>query len=123
MRDPIDSYLSLVNNGWLHFSPNNFEEYCSRILQMLECYSETDIFLYEDFVEVPEETLQNICKVLELSYSEFFIDLFSLEAITGDSGRSAGIISKRKRREMSDSLKAEVEGSKSYQIIKNKFGY
>jgi hypothetical protein len=123
MRDPIDSYLSLLNNGWLHFSPSSFEEYCERIGEMLKCYDQTDIVLYEDFIEEPEQSLKSICAVLDLNYSEFFIDLFSLETVTGDSGRSAGVISKRKRREVADSLKVEIEYSKSYQLIKEKFGY
>jgi hypothetical protein len=123
MRDPIDSYLSLLNNGWLHFSPSGFEEYCERIVEMLKCYDQTDIVLYEDFIEAPEQSIKSICAALDLNYSEFFIDLFSLETVTGDSGRSAGVISKRKRREVADSLKAEIEDSKSYQLIKEKFGY
>jgi hypothetical protein len=123
IRNPVDSYLSLLNNDWLHFSPNDFEEYCARVVQMLECYKETDMFLYEDFVDAPEKIIKKVCGVLDLNYSEFFIDLFSLETVTGDSGRSASYISKRERREMTETFKAEVESSTSYQLIKEKFGY
>lgn len=123
IRNPVDSYLSLLNNGWLHFFPHDFEEYCARIVQMLECYRETDMFLYEDFVDAPEQIIEKMCDVLDLDYSEFFIDLFPLETVTGDSGRSANSISKRTRREMSETFKAEVESSASYQLIKEKFGY
>jgi len=123
MRDPVDSYLSLLNNGWVHFSPDNFEEYCARIVEMLKFYANTYTFLYEDFIEAPEENLKIICDVLDLNYSEFSIDLFSLEVVTGDSGRNSGSISKRARREMSNSFIVEIEESKSYQLIKDKFVY
>ena len=30
VRNPIDSYLSLLYNNWLHFQPSGFDEYCNR---------------------------------------------------------------------------------------------
>ncbi len=123
IRDPIDSYLSLLNNNWKHFSPCNFEEYCARIIKMHDCYKYTDVIRYEDFVDSPEEMIEKVCDVLELTYSELFIDLFSMEIVTGDSGRSASYIAKRTRREVSDSFKKEIKDSKSYKVIKESFGY
>ncbi|MDG2560629.1 hypothetical protein P7M34_25440, partial [Vibrio parahaemolyticus] len=36
IRNPIDSYASLVKHGWIHFEPKSFEEYCRRLLILLE---------------------------------------------------------------------------------------
>src|SRR5690606_24312582 len=38
VRNPIDSFLSLRQNGWVHFFPNSFEEYCSRLLKFLSAF-------------------------------------------------------------------------------------
>lgn len=35
VRHPLDSYLSLVNEGWLHFSPQTIDEYAKRYLEFI----------------------------------------------------------------------------------------
>jgi hypothetical protein len=36
LHDPIDSYTSLVKNGWGHFEPQTVGEYCLRLLLLIE---------------------------------------------------------------------------------------
>jgi hypothetical protein len=36
VRHPVDSFVSLRSNEWLHFSPPNFETYCQRYLKFLD---------------------------------------------------------------------------------------
>ncbi|MFV8421775.1 hypothetical protein, partial [Vibrio parahaemolyticus] len=93
IRDPIDSYSSLVKNGWVHFEPQTFNEYCRRLLLFLESYNLENLFKYEEFVENPQEQSRKISKALELPFSEEFEDIFGMFTVTGDSGRSSETIS------------------------------
>jgi hypothetical protein len=97
IRDPIDSYTSLIKNGWVHFSPNDFDEYCRRILVMLEQFKPEQIFKYEDFVESPQEVLRQLTTQLDLPFDDNFDDIFGSFRVTGDSGRSAHFISYRSK--------------------------
>lgn len=38
VRHPIDSFLALEANKWLHFNPKTFDEYCKRYLAFLHAY-------------------------------------------------------------------------------------
>jgi hypothetical protein len=95
IRDPIDSYASLIKNGWVHFSPNDFDEYCRRILVMQEQFKPEQIFKYEDFVESPQKVLRQLTTQLDLPFDDNFEEIFGCFRVTGDSGRSSDIISKR----------------------------
>jgi hypothetical protein len=123
VRNPIDTYLSLVKNNWKHFEPFNFEEYCKRFIQMIDSYSESDIYCYEDFVREPNLEMQKMCLSLDLPYSDYFIDIFELSNVTGDSGRTSSIISERARRDMSPEFLQEVQASKTLKYIIKKFNY
>jgi hypothetical protein len=118
LRDPIDSYLSLQQNKWLHFSPATFEEYCSRIICMLTAYNDVTYFHYEDFVENPSEILQKICFELEIPYEDSWSNFFDIANVTGDSGRSSTIISARPRRDITPDVQEEIKNSESYKKIK-----
>jgi len=116
IRDPIDSYSSLVKNKWLHFSPPTFDEYCRRFNVMLSHFENDHIVRFEDFVADPIGKIQNICECLSIPYSELFEDIFGVFRVTGDSGRSSDIIGSRERIAPEDILK-ECQGSKEYQKI------
>lgn len=123
VRDPIDSYLSLKNNNWAHFSPNNFEEYCRRYFVFLDNFDDTQVFKYETFVENPSEQMKLICEYLELEFVDGFIDFFDTAVVTGDSGRKSSNISKRPRREVSKEMQEEINKSQSYRAIADRFHY
>jgi hypothetical protein len=118
VRDPLDSYLSLLNNGWVHFSPQTFDEYCRRYLVFLDDYKDIPIIRYEDFVTSPVKVMEEICDLLELPFVDDFEDLFSAIKLSGDSGRKAEFIAPRKRRQVSDALKQEVSGSARYACLR-----
>lgn len=122
-RNPIDSYLSLQANGWVHFTPPSFEEYCARILKMLNIYNSCPVFHYESFVFSPEKILMEICNALSISYNESWSLYFDIAQVSGDSGRSGSTIVERPRREMEESFKKEMLQSKSYEEIKFRFDY
>lgn len=123
IRNPIDSYLSLVKNNWVHFSPQNFDEYCKRFWFFLAEYKEDEIFKYEDFVNSPAQVLEQIAKKLDLSFDNSAIDIFSVFEVTGDSGRSGEFIEPRKRRELDSKYIDEIEKSMYFKKIKNKLNY
>lgn len=123
IRNPIDSYLSLINNGWVHFRPSSFDEYCSRLCKMLDVYKTVPTFKFEDIVESPISRMKEITQCLNLAFSEDFIDIFDAIKVTGDSGRTSGDISHRARREYTDDFKEEVAKSEFFKVITAKFGY
>lgn len=97
IRNPIDAYASLVKNGWVHFEPQSFDEYCRRLLCLVEQFEPEQIFKYEDFVKAPQELMQAMAKKLELPFDETFEDVFGIFKVTGDSGRSTDVIGERER--------------------------
>ena len=123
VRHPVDSYLSTVNQDWLHFTPKTFNEYCRRYLLFIEANKDSQIYKYEDFVNEPEKELQLICGVLELPYNEDFHHLFDLFSFSGDSGRSGNIIEKRKRRECDKRFRESVAKSSRYRNLCDVLNY
>lgn len=117
LRNPIDSYASLVRLGWVHFEPQSFDEYCRRLLLLVEHFKSEQIFKYEEFLKEPQKEMQAITRALELPFNENFEDVFGIFNVTGDSGRSGDIISQRKRRVLSSSLELEIEESSSFKEI------
>ncbi|NQZ87259.1 MAG: hypothetical protein HRT54_06730 [Colwellia sp.] len=97
IRNPIDSYASLIKNGWLHFEPSTFDEYCRRLLLLIESFEQNKIFKYEDFLANPQEQMLAITQALDLSFDDSFEYIFGMFSVTGDSGRSGDIIGERER--------------------------
>ncbi|GFD83046.1 hypothetical protein KUL118_59080 [Tenacibaculum sp. KUL118] len=123
IRNPVDAYLSLKKNGWVHFSPANFDEYCRRLLSFTAQFRRKDIVRYEDFVDSPDRTLKKICRKLDLRFSPDYRDLFNTARVTGDSGRRSDYIAPRERREYDSTFKKEVNKSKHFRIVSKKYGY
>ena len=123
LRNPIDSFLSLQKNGWVHFEPANFEEYCRRLIEFLRQFDVSEIIRYEDIVKYPKRNIKKLARKLKLPYSPTFIETFSAFKVTGDSGRTGDVISLRPRRELSKAFEEEINNSGSFQYIANKFGY
>jgi len=123
VRHPIDSYLSLKSNGWTHFNPATFDEYCKRYVAFLRAYEGVPIVRFENFVAEPQQTMQEICTILDLPYNEQFMDLFSVNQLTGDSGRSGDVIESRPRREVSKDLIEEALYSENHEILNELLQY
>ena len=123
VRHPVDSYLSLVKTDWLHFIPKTFEEYCKRHVLFIERNENVPIYKYEDFVSDPETEINRICDSLDLPFNEDFIDIFDINTLSGDSGRSSNIIEKRERRKIDEDLQNEMSESPSYEALCTKLGY
>ena len=123
VRNPIDSFMSLRSNGWIHFSPPTFDEYCERLLAFLGHFKESEIVRYEDFVAQPKIVMEQITEILDIEYSPYFEDVFSIFKVTGDSGRSGDRIHARARREVTKELQSEIESSLNYKKLKANLQY
>lgn len=123
VRDPIDSYLSLQHNDWIHYHPKTFDEYCYRYLCFLNDNNNIDIVRYEDFLLNPHDMMKSICRILGLEYSPEFIHFFHKFKFSGDSGRTGRIIEPRPRREYNDEFKKEVKESSHYAQLIERLGY
>lgn len=123
LRNPIDSYLSLLSNNWEHFEPKGFDEYCKRVNAFVSEYSTDQVIRYEDFVDNPKENVQKMAKILNLPFSDGFLDTFDIFKVTGDSGRGGSVIAKRERREFSNQFLEEVTTSRYFKKIAKKFRY
>lgn len=123
VRHPVDSYLSLKANGWMHFSPPTFDEYCGRYLSFLAAYQDVQTIRYEDFVSDPQGTMQSICEILGLIYEAQFIDLFQVFKLTGDSGRGSSIIEAMPRRAMEAEFAEEISNSANFMKLQRLLGY
>jgi len=115
MRDPVDSYLSLVENKWVHFSPESFDEYCKRVLRFVR--DQDVLFHYEDFVSEPQQQMKKMADILEIPFDDSFQFTFDAFKVSGDSGRSGGIIAPRKRIQLEDDYREQIESSTHYREI------
>ena len=123
VRDPLDSYLSLVSLGWLHFQPRTFDEYCKRYLLFLDGHEGLPVFKYETFVNEPAETMEQMCAALRLRYSDSFTDTFDVFRFSGDSGRPGATIKPRPRRSYDEGFLTEAQASASYRSLAERLSY
>lgn len=123
VRHPIESFSSLASNGWVTFEPGTLDEYCRRYLLFMKSYEGVPVERYEDFVTAPLDSMDRVCKTLELPCNPFFIDLFPWFKITGDSGRSGETIEARPARPVHSALKQEMLASSHYRHLVEMLNY
>ena len=111
VRNPIDSFMSLRGNGWVHFRPDSFDEYCGRLLKFLEPFDASQIIKYEDFVDQPKEQLKKITAKLGLELKTDSLDYIDIFKVSGDSGRSGTHIARRLRKPINPDLEKEIQAS------------
>lgn len=123
VRHPLDSWLSLVKNGWVGFQPGTLDEYARRYLAFLQAYPNTRIFKYEDFVVHPDEALSGMCEELDLPFPADFQALFMAHRLSGDSGRSGEVIKGRDRRATPEALMDQAFKSPCFASLCKKLSY
>lgn len=123
VRHPLDSFLSLMNNQWVQFSPGTVEEYAKRYHQFLDDYQDLPVFRYEDFVAEPPVVIEQLCEALELAFNSDFELLQSLFKLSGDSGRSGAMITPRKRRTVPPEIEQQCSVADSYRSLCERLGY
>tara|TARA_A200000113_G_C8857493_1_gene352272 strand:+ start:701 stop:1660 length:960 start_codon:yes stop_codon:yes gene_type:complete len=123
VRHPVDCYVSMKLNNWLHFEPQSFDEYCKRYLLFLKQFDPHQIIKYEDFVASSDKTMTRIANILNLPYSPAYRDVFACFNVTGDSGRGSGSIAPRTRRALPDDLISEINASVNYAKLVKRLDY
>lgn len=123
VRHPVDSYLSMVDRNWIHFTPGTIEEYCRRYMVFIDRNKDVPFYKYEHFVKDPVAEIDRMCDTLDLPFNEDFMDIFDLNALSGDSGRSSPIIEKRERRSFDQDFQKHLEDCRSYQELCEKLEY
>ncbi|WP_157488499.1 hypothetical protein [Desulfobacter postgatei] len=127
LRNPIDSYLSMMKHFSSATDVKSFDEYCKRVLAFIEKYSFAEVFLYEDFVDNPDRTLQRMCEIYGIEYDPSYKNNFHEITLTGDSGRGSKQklkeIKKLDRREYGQDFFQEVKESVSFKQICDLLGY
>lgn len=123
VRHPLDSWLSLVNNQWVEFSPATLEEYAARYLAFLSAYPNAKVFKYEDFVACPDQVLRDMCTELALPFPPGYQTLFPAHSFSGDSGRKGSVIAPRERRAAPDELVDEASESEAFRSLCEQLSY
>lgn len=123
IRHPLDSFLSLLHNGWDHFSPMALPEYARRYHMFLDDYAGVPTFQYETFVEDPEAETQKMCAALALPYHSSLSSIVPAITLTGDSGRSGTQITKRKRRDVPQEVSRDAAQDDGYRTLCARLGY
>jgi len=125
VRHPLDSYLGLLAAKWENqFSPSTLDEYSRRYLAFLERYADLPLRRYEDFCKEPEAFMEELCGLLEISYSADFLEYFGDISLSGDSGRK-GLdgISLRPRREIPEEVAIQADSSQAYAALIDRLAY
>ena len=121
IRDPIETWLSHINNGWTKKAPDDF---CKDYLAFCNQFESDRIFRYEDFVDDPSTFMEKLCEVLKLNFTTGFEKKIDMQNhVTGNSGRSNNIIKKRHPKKITDLQLKLFQESKHYTNICNIFGY
>ncbi len=124
VRHPLDSYLSLIENGWEHFYPRGINEYSKRYLAFIDKYSSSEIIRYEDFCEDPVEAMKKLCSILRIGYDDNFMNTFGDKILSGDSGRrDIKTIEKRSRKPIPSKIKSQIESSEYYSKLIDLLSY
>ncbi len=123
VRHPLDSFLSLQEHGWLHFTPATLEEYAQRYLEFLDRHAGIQILRYEDFISDPEGRLSWSCEILRIPFNPEFRNLFQAVQLSGDSGRRGDEITPRPRRPISDDVARQLSNSPSYNQLCERLDY
>ena len=127
VRHPADSFASAKINNFIVDSSKNtsaytsFETYCDRYNQFLDAVEAHLIVKYEDFLKEPTTTLKQLCDIWSLSYDEVALQIFSQFQMSGDSGRSGGVIAERPPRP--ESKEYRQPDAESYVRLISRLGY
>lgn len=124
VRHPLDSYLSLVKNGWTHGMTGTLEGYARCYLDFLDAYPGVALRYYEHFAEDPDGECRAMTEILELDFHPRWQDVLPVIQLSGDSGRKSFRIAPRPRRPVpEDVLDVLSKGCPDYEALCRRLGY
>lgn len=116
IRHPLDCFLSMQASSWLHYEAVSLEQFCQSYLDFVRIHAELPSVRYEDFVAAPGIEMQRICTLLDIPYSEHFVDLFAVFDMPG-TGRQNNRVEVWPRRPIEPSVINEIKLSPSYKAL------
>lgn len=123
VRHPLDCYLGLLANGWLHFEPRSLGEYCKRVALFLDDHSHAPLQRYEDMFADPEAWFEQACGFLELNFgADVLVPDHRKISVSGGSGRQSSAIAARPRRPVPAYLRAQASDT-DYCALCDRLGY
>lgn len=122
-RHPLDCYLGLQANNWLHFKPATLEEYARRVRMFLHDHRDLAVLRYEDILTDPPAQISRACEVLGLPFDPAALAPNMSVTLSGDSGRRSEQVGVRPRRPVSGALRRMVARSPSYIKLCGQLGY
>lgn len=123
VRHPLDCYLSLQANGWLHFTPATLDEYARRVQMFLHDHKNIAVIRYEDILTDPAAWMKSACDRLDLPFDPQALTPNSAIALSGDSGRHTAALSARPRRPVPAGLRRMAARSPDYRELCARLGY
>lgn len=123
VRHPLDSYLSMIDNKFTHFTPGTLDDYARRYLVFLDKYADEKFIKYEDFITDHDATMDVLCTQLDLPKSADIHDIAPSITLTGNSGRGGDKLKLRDRREVSTDIAAMCKSSKNYKSLCKQLDY
>ncbi|MBK5928438.1 hypothetical protein [Rhodobaculum claviforme] len=123
VRHPFESWLSLLDRGWLHFAPATVAQYALRYHAFLDHHAGLEILRYEDFLADPEGGVQRLCALLELAYDPGFRLVLPAIRLSGDSGRRGDRIAPRPRRAHSPEQIEAALAAPAFTDLLDRLGY
>lgn len=123
VRDPIDSYISIVKLGWNHFEPKFFSEYCKRYHVFLDAYQGHPVLRYEDLIAQPDATMRQLCQALKLQFNPGFQSEIAHIRLSGNSGRKGDVIAPRERAPVPPALPKAARANADYLRLIERLGY
>ncbi|MGK7294226.1 MAG: sulfotransferase family protein [Candidatus Wenzhouxiangella sp. M2_3B_020] len=123
VRHPLESFMSLRHNGWLHFEPPTLDEYARRYNAFLDRHTGTPRFQYESFVRNPRQSMKEICRAFEIPFRETFERTIAAHRLSGDSGRTGTTIAPRPLRPIAEEVEQEARASRNFLELCGRLGY
>lgn len=123
VRHPVASFVSLRQNGWIHFEPGTLDEYAKRYEAFLARHADAPRIRYESLVADPKREMKRICAALDLPFRENFEQTLGAHRLSGDSGRQGLAIAPRAPRPVPDGLIDEARQSRRLGLLCEKLGY
>jgi hypothetical protein len=123
VRHPLDSFLSLERNHWLHFEPPSLEEYSRRYHRFLDDHDSLPRFHYEEFVTDSDAQVARLCDELALPFNPAFQLTFGQFRFSGDSGRTSPVLGTRERRPVPEEIQSALVGAERFLALCERLGY
>ncbi|MBK5910362.1 hypothetical protein CCR85_02510 [Rhodothalassium salexigens] len=124
LRNPVETYVSAHKRGWTA-TVASFDDYCARILSLVDYFDGRPVFHYEYFVADPDASLRAMADALALPFDPGWRARYNSVRLTGDSGRGSGEADIRPLplKPVSAELRRAVLASDTYRQLCERFGY